>query len=246
VHQIDRRAGEPCERKRTRDRLLLDERRPGRDEAVDAGSSCRDRLVGERLDRVVVLTVHADEQSECAAVTERLVERPVGGAHPELGEGEEELDRARAGLPQRDEVVAAQPVRLPDRRVELDVCRRLRQRLPRPPVRGRRGLARLRGGERDERRRSACESFGACRPEIRERVGVGVDAARQHEAAAGVEVGLRTGDLDVAPARAVSRHDQAARDPHPRRVCTCRAPVASRVVSPSSPAVHPGSGARSR
>src|SRR2546428_759459 len=107
-------------------------------------------------DDATVAAVNHRQQDESACIGERLEERAVGGLHPELAVGREELDAARPELLQLDGVVADQAPGLPDRRVRKDVDRREREELVAgaKPRLGRR-LSRLRRRERERGRRAA-------------------------------------------------------------------------------------------
>jgi len=169
--------------------------------------------------------VHLDEHAEPGRVAQGLVERPVGDEHAELREGEIKLDAAGAEPAELLELAAAEPVRLPDRRVERDVDSRERDELvARAHERLGRRLAGPWSREGQDGRRAAVRRGDGGGDDVRERMRVRVDAAREDDAAARVQVSRRRRRLergdpsivddDVRFARALGEDDQASDDPH--------------------------------
>ncbi len=198
VHQQQRRIDQTRQRDRPVGRLGFGHARMGDGVELGRAVALLDQMMRQPLDHVVVLGVHHDQRTVPAGDRQDVEHLVVAHLHGVVGHVD--LERGVAVLDQRRQVLAQRLRRgIGDDEMECIVDHRL----------GRRGLviilhhlaqrlAAMLGGERDHRRRAAkrgrhgtrVEVVGAHDAEARPLLdmGVAVDAARQDELAAGVDL----------------------------------------------------------
>ena len=226
MHEVGRGVGECRDRERAGDCLVLDRAGARARVVPERRLARRDQLRGERIDERPVLALHLHGNANRGGIAQRAVELPVVEHQPELGEREEDLHAAGAGGTQPLEEVDGDRSRVEVAPVYADVDHGVRHQGVACADEGReRRLPGQRQREGEDRRRAAVRRADRDGVQVGERVGVGIDPSRQHQAAARVDglggappVGWCDGrdqavrDDEVSLGDAVLRHDPPAAD----------------------------------